>query len=117
MSRHIDLGKKGEDWAIDWLTRKGYEILHRNWRQGRYEIDIIARRQNVYHFIEVKCRKTRRYGPPETGVNPQKLRNMMQAAAGWLTQLKSKPRIQYDVLSITSGPAGPDYRLFEDVYV
>lgn len=117
MSRHIDLGKKGEEWAIAWLTGRGYEILHRNWRQGRYEIDVIARRQGIYHFIEVKCRKTDRYGPPETGVTPRKLRNMMTAATGWLTRLQEKPRIQYDVLSITTGPAGPEYFLVEDVYV
>lgn len=117
MSRHIDLGKKGEEWAAGWLIREGFRILHRNWRQGRFEIDIIAQRGDVYHFIEVKCRHPNSYGQPEAAVSRAKLRHMMQGATGWLTRLRGPQRVQYDVLAITTGPAGPEYLLIEDVYV
>ncbi len=54
MAEHNDFGKKGEALAVEWLIKKGFEVLHCNWRHGRYEVDIIARLDDVYHFIEVK---------------------------------------------------------------
>src|ERR1700737_4981136 len=69
MTRHIEFGKKGEELAAGWLTGKGFEILHRNWRHGRYEVDIIARYQDVVHFIEVKAGQPGIYGQPEERVS------------------------------------------------
>ena len=80
MARHTDFGKEGEELAAVWLARKGYEILQRNWRHGRYEVDIIACYQGVYHFIEVKSGRSGAYGHPEERVNKNKLRNIMQGA-------------------------------------
>ncbi|HEX9509325.1 MAG TPA: YraN family protein [Puia sp.] len=118
MAGHIDLGKKGEELAAGWLMHKGYEILHRNWRHGRYEVDIIARYQDVYHFIEVKAGQTGVFGQPEERVSKHKIRNMMRAAAAWLYQFPGHRKIQYDVLAITfRKDAGPEYFLFADVYV
>jgi putative endonuclease len=117
MTEHIDFGKKGEELAAEWLTRKGYEILYRNWRHGRYEVDIIARCQDVCHFIEVKSGQTEAFGHPEERVSKNKIRNMMQAAAAWLYQFPGHSRVQYDVLAITfREDAGPEYFLFADVY-
>ncbi|HEY4064056.1 MAG TPA: YraN family protein [Puia sp.] len=120
MSQHIDLGKKGETWAAGWLLEKGFEILHRNWRYGRYEVDIIARRGDILHFIEIKSRRSDVYGHPEEGVTPKKIRNMMQAALGWRLRFPGQghTRVQYDVLAITAPKdAKPEYFLIEDVYV
>ncbi|HMH21120.1 MAG TPA: YraN family protein [Puia sp.] len=117
MARHIDFGKKGEDLAEAWLISSAYEILHRNWRKGRYEVDIIARHQGIYHFIEVKSGRSDDYGHPEERVSKQKIRNMMKGAAAWLQQFPGPKRIQYDVLAITirEGEA-PEYFLIGDVY-
>ena len=52
-----EIGQKGEEAAVHYLIDNGFEILHRNWRSGRYELDITARRDGVLHIIEVKCRK------------------------------------------------------------
>jgi len=118
MVAHIDFGKKGEDLAAGWLMDKGYEILHRNWRHGRYEVDIIARYEDVYHFIEVKAVKTSAYGQPEEKVSKTKIRNMMRGAAAWLCQLPGLHKVQYDVVAITfRKDAEPEYVLFADVYV
>jgi putative endonuclease len=117
LRQHLDWGKKGEDWAAGWLTEKGFVILHRNWRYGRYEVDIIARRGNLLHFIEIKSRRSDRYGHPEESVTPKKIRNMMQAALAWRIQFPGHTRVQYDVLAITARQnAEPEYLLFEDVY-
>jgi len=117
MARHNELGRKGEALAVAWLVARGYEIIHRNWRHGRYEVDIIAIRDGVYHFIEVKTGYAGDYGYPEERVSKQKIRNMMRGASAWLSQLPGIRRVQYDVLSITMRRnADPEYFLIEDVY-
>ena len=118
MATHIGLGKKGEDLAAAWLTANGYDILHRNWRNGRYEIDIIAGRSQVLHIIEVKTRRSDRYGTPEQGVNRKKFQHLLQAASRWLANYPGHTRVQYDVLAITlRNDAPPEYFLIEDVYL
>ena len=118
MSRHIEIGREGEDLAAGWLARHGFSILHRNWRHGRYEVDIIAGRTNVLHFIEVKTRRTSAYGHPEEGVSRKKIEHMLQGAAAWLYRWPLYKRVQYDVLAITLGKEkAPEIVLFEDVYL
>ncbi len=51
MAIHNKFGADGETLAAEWLTGKGYEILHRNWRHSHYEIDIIALKNKMLHFI------------------------------------------------------------------
>lgn len=118
MPPHSDLGKKGEELAAAWLVRNGYEILHRNWRHGRYEIDIIAGRDGIIHMVEVKCRRSDAYGHPEESVNRKKIGHVLQAAAGWLLHFPGHTRVQYDVLAISLRKnTDPEYVLFEDVYL
>ena len=117
MARHNDLGKKGEELAAGWLTGKGFTILHRNWRYGRNEVDIIAVRRDIYHFIEVKTGSTMLYGHPEERVSRKKIRNLMQGAMAWLRLCPGRKRVQYDVLSISMAKdKEPEYLLIEDVY-
>jgi putative endonuclease len=116
MARHIDFGKKGEELAAEWLTGKGFEILHQNWRSGRYEVDIIARCRGIIHFIEVKAGRSNAYGQPEERVSKRKIANMMKGAAAWLYKFPGHKRVQYDVLAITlRSNSEPEYFLFEDV--
>jgi putative endonuclease len=118
MSHHIDLGKKGEELAAAWLTAKGFAILHTNWRSGRYEVDIIAGRSGILHFIEVKTRTSVTYGHPEEGVSRKKITHILQSAAGWLYKHPDHSRVQYDVLAITwIKESEPEYFFIEDVYL
>ena len=124
MAQHNEFGKKGEALAAEWLAQKGYKILHRNWRHGRYEVDIIARFNNIYHFIEVKSARVKAghvmpvYGHPEEKIDNKKIRNLMRAAIAWLHQFPGNKRVQYDVLSVTiTGDGDPEYFLIGDVYL
>ncbi|HVS96812.1 MAG TPA: YraN family protein [Puia sp.] len=117
MPRNAEFGRTGEGLAADWLKRQGFFILRRNWRQGRYEVDIIAGRAGVLHFIEVKSRRSSEYGHPEQSVDRKKLQHIMRGAVGWLYRWPVYRRVQYDVLSITlDADRNPEYMLFEDVY-
>ena len=117
MARHNDTGKKGEELAAAWFQNKGYCIIEKNWRWKRLEIDIIAVRENMLHFIEVKCRRSQKFGTPEENVSPKKIKNLLDAAEEYLNLYPSKKRIQFDVLSITLGEGKVEYFLIEDVYL
>ena len=116
MSRHIDTGKAGEAIAAQYMADKGYTILHKNWRHGRWDIDLVCVKDKVLHFIEIKTRTSTAFGNPEERVDRKKLRNMMDASEEFLETNPGWPRIQFDVLCITLGDV-PDYFLIEDVYL
>jgi putative endonuclease len=112
------LGTEGEALAALWLQERGFRLLHRNWRHSHYEIDIIASRETVLHFIEIKTRRSKKFGEPEESVDKKKIINLMKAGAEFQYQFPGWKRVQYDVLSITIAPNGTtDYFFIEDVYV
>jgi len=118
MSRHIITGKNGEDLAVEWLAAKNFAILDRNWRYGRYEIDIIASRDDILHIIEVKSRNSTLFGRPEESVSKKKIHHIMKGATQWLIQYPNHRRLQYDVLAITMNQLKPpEYFWIEDVYL
>lgn len=118
MARHNETGKKGEALAATYLQAQGFTVLHCNWRHRHYEIDIIATRAEILHFIEVKTRLSLAYGLPEEGVTPQKIRSIVTAGVAFQYQYPSWKRVQYDVLSIIlSDHAEPVFFYIEDVYL
>ena len=118
MANHNDLGKEGEDLALAWLIDHGFEILFRNWRHSRFEIDIIAKKNDMLHFVEVKSRTSNHYGFPESGVNKKKIRSVFQAVDEFLYLNPSYRDFRIDIISITKPNNGPtEYLLIEDVYL
>lgn len=117
MASHNDTGKKGEDLAAIWFEEKGYSILHTNWRHKNLEVDIIATKKNMLHFIEVKAVRTLKFGNPEDKISEKKIRNLINASDEYLFQNPQWQRIQFDVLSITMiKNMEVEYFLIEDVY-
>jgi putative endonuclease len=117
MAKHNATGKRGETMAIAYFKELGYRILETNWRFARYELDIIASKNNTLHFIEVKTRTSTLYGHPELSVTPQKFKKILAAAEQYLYQNPQWLRVQYDVLSILITSGVPDFFLLEDVYL
>jgi putative endonuclease len=118
MASHNDLGKEGEEKAVDWLQSEGYEILHRNWRHSYYEIDIIARKNNILHIIEVKSRYGSKYGYPEERVSKKKFKNLKRAANEFLFLNPDYKWVQYGILAITLySYKEPEFFLLEDVFL
>ena len=96
------IGKYGEDLACDFLTKKGYEILERNFRFSKLaEIDIIAHKKDVLHFVEVKTRTQKFFGSPQEAVTPSKLKQIYSCAMFYLQNSKKKYKsYQIDVIGI-----------------
>lgn len=117
MALHNELGRKGEQLALDFFIMRGYEVLFKNWRHGRSEIDIIAVKDNVLHFIEVKTRLTHNYGMPEESIDKKKLRRMIAAGSKFIIHHPEWKRIQFDVLSISIINNEVKYFFIEDVYL
>lgn len=118
MASHNDTGNTGEMLAAKYFVENGYLVLHRNWRHSHWEVDIIASKNATLHFIEVKTRKSSRFGFPEDGADKKKVRNLINAAEEYLFQNPQWTRIQFDILSITMIRNEPvELFLIEDVYL
>ncbi|HEX2534910.1 MAG TPA: YraN family protein [Chitinophagaceae bacterium] len=116
MTRHLRFGQQGEQLAAQYLIESGFTVLHRNWRHGRYEIDIIALRGQRLHIIEVKTRSTAAVYPEEA-VTRKKFGHLLQAADEFLYRHPEYRHVQYDILSIRLLRGNPEFLLLEDVYL
>ena len=117
MASHNDTGRLGETLAAAYFERLGYTLLHRNWRHKNWEVDLIASRNSMLHFIEVKTVTSLAFGHPEERITPQKISYLINASEEFLYQHPEWQRIQFDVLSITMLPGKEvEYFLIEDVY-
>jgi putative endonuclease len=94
------IGSKGEDLAAEWLKAQGFDILQRNWRSGRYETDIIASKDGRLHFVEVKTRRSDRYGYPEDQVDRKKLNRMIDAGSEYIRLHPEWKWIRFDIIAI-----------------
>lgn len=72
------LGDWGEDLAAQQLQAEGYDIVERNWRCARGEIDLVAVAGQILVFVEVKTRRGRKMGAPEAGLTPHKAKKLLQ---------------------------------------
>jgi len=117
MAAHNEFGKAGEQMAADWLELHGFQIISRNWRHRRHEVDIIAIRGRILHFIEVKSLHDDLFGKPEDWVNWRKGRHLLSAGEAFQDKNPEWTHIQYDIISILLTPGGkPDLFFIEDVY-
>lgn len=95
-----NLGKLGEEIAKTHLENNGYLILETNWRFKKYEIDIIAQKENKIIIIEVKARTGSRYGDPESFVSKQKQHFLISATHNYLTEKNIDLECRFDIISI-----------------
>jgi putative endonuclease len=79
------LGQRGEALAADELARRGFEIVERNWHCQIGEVDIVARRDEVWTLFEVRTRRGRAFGTPEESVTPAKMARMVNVAQMYLS--------------------------------
>ncbi|NUM32437.1 MAG: YraN family protein [Bacteroidetes bacterium] len=93
-------GKKGEEAAVEYLIKKGYQIISTNKRFGKAEIDIIAKKDTEIVFVEVKTRTSDFFGFPEEFVTDKKIEMMSKAAEQFIEQNSSFTEIRFDIISV-----------------
>ena len=98
-----ELGKKGEELAVELLESKGYEIIERNYRFSRGEIDVIAKdpKDGCTVFVEVKARQNLNFGYPELAITKSKMRQLRKMAELYLYDKSiSELECRFDVITI-----------------
>ncbi|GAB3541722.1 YraN family protein [Pontibacter brevis] len=98
---HLHTGLAGENRAAAYLQQQGYSIVRRNYRHRRAEVDIIAQKENLLVFVEVKTRSTDRYGYPEEAVNYRKETMILNAAQAFIYKINWQHDIRFDIIAIT----------------
>ncbi|NSL86464.1 YraN family protein [Chitinophaga sp. Mgbs1] len=110
------LGQQGEAIAREY-TGRYCRLLHTNWKYGRKEIDIIAVRNNIIYFIEVKTRTGNRFGWPEEAVDDRKQEHIREVAAAYLEIFDLHPAaIRFDIIAITFTAASWELLHLRDVF-
>jgi putative endonuclease len=118
MANHNNTGRLGEEMAGEYLVKSGFKILHQNWRHSHWEVDVIASLNDTLHFIEIKTRRTKKFGFPEDDVTKKKMENLINASEEYLFLHPEWKKIQFDVLSISILKNQPaEYFFIEDVYI
>lgn len=100
MAQHNELGKKGEQLAIDYLIEKGYTILDKNWRFQKAEIDIIAQKENTLAVVEVKTRSSDFFGNPQDFVNQKKIQLSVSAINEYVISKDLDVDVRFDIIAI-----------------
>lgn len=98
------LGADGEEQAAAWYEAHGYTVVARNWRCREGELDLVVRRGQGLVFVEVKTRRSDRFGTPAEAVTPTKQRRLRGLAARYLADTGTRAAsLRFDVVAILAG--------------
>lgn len=117
MAEHYELGKTGEQLAVNYLISKGYKIVERNWRFQKAEIDIIARKAETLIAVEVKTRSTKDFGNPQDFVNPKKIKLMVLAMNEYILHKDLDIELRFDIIAITKDESNFDIEHFKNAFL
>jgi putative endonuclease len=112
MTDRIQKGKEGEATAEQFLMNKGFEIVARNYRFKRSEIDLIVRKKDWLVFVEVRMRSSSAFGYPEQTIGRNKRKKIMEGAAQYLEESKWEGNVRYDIVAIQKN----EVTHFEDAF-
>jgi putative endonuclease len=111
------VGRSGEKYAVEFLRARGFEILARNYRCGKSEVDIVAQHGKVISFIEVKTRRTSDFGHPAEAVTRSKQREIAKVAEYYIcTKGSADVSYRFDVVVVFLGGPQPVVELIEDAF-
>ena len=105
-----NIGLRGEELAVRYLEGAGFRILARNWRSGRYELDIVAERDGVLHVVEVKTRRAGGLTAPEDALTPAKFRALCRAASLYIERYGLDMEVVFDLVAVDDYPDGARVR-------
>jgi putative endonuclease len=102
MSNNLVTGKEGEEIAARHLEQMGFEVMEKNYRSGRAEIDLVIRKESLLVFVEVKFRTKVNFGQPEDAVNSRKEELILGAAENYIYDHNWQGKVRFDIISIVN---------------
>lgn len=117
MAAHNELGKEGEEHAVEYLQQEGYRIRHTNWFFGKMELDIIAEKEGTLIVVEVKTRSTETFEHPEEAITSAKIRRIVNAADAYIQQFEIDMPTRFDVVSVIPDRKGFHILHIEDAFM
>ena len=100
MAQHNELGKKGEQIAVNFLLEKGYDIVAQNYRFDKAEVDITAQQKDTLAIVEVKTRSSTDFGDPQDFVKPKQIQRLVKAVDEYVTVNKLDVEVRFDIIAI-----------------
>lgn len=117
MAAHNELGKKGEDLAVQLLRKKGYQILATNYTFNKFEVDIIARKNNILVAVEVKTRSTPEFGNPQDFVKPKQIKRLVATIDHYVNENKLDVNVRFDIVAIIKNKLGTEIEHLEEAFL
>lgn len=116
MAQHNELGKKGEQLAVDFLLKENYKIIERNYRFDKAEVDIIARKDDILAIIEVKTRSTKDFGDPQDFVKPKQIKNLVKAVNEYVIENNLESEVRFDIIAVVKEKKGFSIKHLENAF-
>lgn len=117
MADHNELGRKGEEMAVEYLRLKEYEILELNYRYQKAEVDIIARRGELLIAAEVKTRSTPEFGNPQDFVKPKQIQQLVKAVNHYVEESGLDVEVRFDIIAIIKNKSGKRIEHIQDAFL
>ncbi len=114
MAKHNELGRLGEDMAVEYLREKGYGVLERNWKLGDLEVDIIARVGETIVLVEVKTRSSDWMQRPEEAVNRRRRDRLCRAANAYVKGKRWNGDVRIDIIALVLNERRKEINHIED---
>ena len=116
MAEHNKLGITGEQIAIEFLIENNFEILEKNWRYKRAEVDVIAKKDNWIIIVEVKTRSSGNFDSLADSINKTKIRMLTEAAEAYIMQNDLENEVRFDVISIIKNKTKHTIQYIENAF-
>ena len=117
MAQHNTLGKKGEALACEFLIRKGYKILVKNYRYKKFEVDIIAQVKDTIVAVEVKTRSTSDFGDPQDFVKPTQIKHLVETMDHYILSHELDCEVRFDIIGIITNSLETKIEHLEDAFL
>ncbi|MCU7811673.1 MAG: YraN family protein [Candidatus Thiodiazotropha sp. (ex Notomyrtea botanica)] len=115
MAEHLEQGRTAESSALKYLESRGLRLVARNYRSSGGEIDLIMQQNDSLVFIEVRYRKSSRFGTAVESVTPSKQRKLLLTAGHYLQEKGSQAPCRFDVVGI-SGKNQTEIEWIQDAF-
>jgi len=110
-------GRKAESLAAWYLKKNGYKVVEQNYRTPLGEIDIIAKEKKTIVFVEVKARRSLRYGSPKWAVTPRKQRKISMVALQYLKATRQgDAHARFDVVTVSVNQDEPQIEIVKNAF-